>query len=70
MPGTASQKTRAATLFFSHPDFNRRLWNFTKSTAELSSNQGFDLNSSGRGLYRRLRFSLTPKNFVTGLSSH
>jgi hypothetical protein len=31
---------RAATLFFSHPDFNRRLWNFTKSTAESRQNLG------------------------------
>ncbi len=30
----ARKSERAATLFFSHPDFNRRLWNFTKSTAE------------------------------------
>jgi hypothetical protein len=29
-----AKRARAATLFFSHPDFNRRLWNFTKSTAE------------------------------------
>ena len=30
----AKIRERAATSFFSHPDFNRRLWNFTKSTAE------------------------------------
>jgi hypothetical protein len=32
-PQLAKIRERAATLFFSHPDFNRRLWNFTKSTA-------------------------------------
>jgi hypothetical protein len=31
-PQLAKICERAATLFFSHPDFNRRLWNFTKST--------------------------------------
>jgi hypothetical protein len=26
--------------FFSHPDFNRRLWNFTKSILPLSKSRG------------------------------
>jgi len=32
---------RANPEFFSHPDFNRRLWNFTKSTESLTLGLGF-----------------------------
>jgi hypothetical protein len=53
-----------APLFFSHPDFNRRFWSFTRST-EIAF-----LPLRVADYNRRLRFSLTPKNvFVAGLSS-
>lgn len=38
--------------FFSHPDFNRRLWNFTKSAKKA------------RGLYRRWGITPRPEDYV------
>jgi len=62
--------------FFYHPDFNRRCWNFTSSTAKpkrrfsvaillllpsLAACRVADFN-------RRFRFSLTPKNVYNFVS--
>ena len=51
-------RQRDRSLFFSHPDFNRRFWSFTRSTANAL------LRSRVADFNRRFRFSLTPKNVV------
>jgi hypothetical protein len=60
-------------LFFSHPDFNRRFWSFTRSTVESLVAVARFAPSFGpirrvADFNRRLRFSLTPKNVVAFLT--
>jgi hypothetical protein len=63
--GQSYLKNGRQTLFFSHPDFNRRYRNFTSSTAEVFIAGSNIKPASPRRVAdfnRRLRFSLTPKN--------
>jgi hypothetical protein len=46
----AHAKARTIRCNFSHPDFNRRLWNFTKINRRTKLGLSPYFGSSGRGL--------------------